>query len=263
MWRRQVEQWRQYVIWEGGGAPPDLILSIINNESGGKSGEPAGVKTKYHRDIEKRAGGTRLVKRAYGLMQCIPLVILDFNKAHPKNPVYWEDMSGTDGNSGRLQIRVGCWLFNNMVRALHRDFPQEYPGTNAGNASPEQLTAALVAYARGYGALREKLNILKSKGLPLTQAQLHESFPLWGYSHKEERWVNRPLYYSAKVWRLYLRNKTGAPGTLPPENPSGQPATRIARRPAVPPAQTAGASPFPIPVLLLLAAYVGQKLFKK
>lgn len=261
MWRRQVEQWRQYVIWESGGAPPDLILSIINNESEGSAGEPARVRTKHSRELPTRAGGSRLVDRAYGLMQCVPLVVIDFNNAHPQKPVYWEDISGTDGNSGRLQIRVGCWLFRKMVRNLNRDFPEAYPGTNAGNAPPEHLTAALVAYARGYGALKKKLDILKDQGLPLTQRNLYEKFPLWGWSHKDQKWINRPLYYSAKVWRRYMRNKTGAPGTSTPPNPSGQPATAIARRAPTPPATTK--PPFPIPVLLILAALVGTRIFKK
>ncbi len=259
-WRQQVEQWRQYVSWECAGAPPDLILAIINHESGGQAGIPARVGTKYKMQIPKRAGGARLVDRAYGLMQTIPAVVLDFNKAHPAKPVYWEDISGQAGAAGRIQIRIGCWLFNGYVRRLHAYDPVSFPGVHTGDATPEQLTAALVAYARGFGALKGKLDILKGEGKPLTQRQLYERFPLWGYSQKKGRWVNRPLYYAATVWDRYQRNKTGAPGTGPPTNPSGQPQTEIAAGPGQKPpfGLEAGIS---VPILILVAAFIASKLF--
>lgn len=262
-WRKQVEQWRQYVAWECAGAPPDLILSIINNESGGQAGIGARVKTNVHLEIPKRAGGERLVKRAYGLMQCVPAVITDFNKAHPKNPVYWEDISGKTGAAGRFQIRVGCWLYNKYIRRLHGYDPVAFPGDTSGKATPEQLTAALVAYARGWGALRKKFDILKERGLPLTQRNLYEAFPLWGYSQEKQRWINRPLYYAAKVWDRYQRNKTNEPGTQPPPNPSGQPPeTIIATGPKKKPWLGIDMD-IGVPILLLVGAMVAGKLFGK
>lgn len=262
-WRKQVEQWRQYAIWEGQGAPPDLILSIINNESAGRAGIPAGVGTKFHLDVPKRAGGNRLVKRAYGLMQTIPAVISDFNKDHGAKPAYWEDVSGKTAEAGRIQIRIGCWLFNKYVRLLHKYDPVSFPGSHAGEASPEQLTSALVAYAVGWGALRKKFDVLKEKGVPLTQRNLYENFPLWGYSKSKERWVNRPLHYGAKLWARYQRNKTNDPGIGPPENPSGQPPeTVIATGPKKKPWMGIDTD-VGVPILLLVGAIVATKLFGK
>lgn len=257
-WRKQVEQWRQYVIWESGGIPPDLILSIINNESGGQAGVPAGVRTKFARELPLRTGGTELVDRAYGLMQCVPVVIEDYNKAHPKEPVYFDDMKGRTADAGRLQIRVGTWLFNKMIRRLSDFFPESFPARTASDADPEQLSAALVAYARGMGALKKKFELLKQKGVSLTQRNLYEHFPLWGFDKVKRKWINRPLYYAAKVWRGYQRNKTNEPGTGPPENPSGQPQTAIAKAPKK---KMEIDTDLGIPILLLVGAFVASKFF--
>lgn len=257
-WRQQVDQWRQAAVWEGQGAPPDLLLSIINNESGGFAGVAAKVKTKYSRALPLRAGGTKTVDRALGLMQCIPVVIEDYNKAHPSDPVYYDDMTGKTAAEGRLQIRVGAWLFGRLVRRLNQLYPGAFPAQNPAGAGPEQLTAALVAYARGLGALKEKFDQLQADGLTLTQRNLYERFPLWGFDKLKRRWINRPLYYAAKVWRNYQRNRTNDPGSGPPPNPAGQPAAEIARRPAKKTDLEYG-----VPLLLLAGAIVASKLFGK
>lgn len=254
-----MEQWRQYAIWEGQGAPPDLLLSIINNESGGRAGIAAGVGTKFKMQIPLRAGGTTLVDRAYGLMQAIPAVIVDFNKAHPSSPLFFEDISGPTAASGRLQIRAGAWLFNRMVRRLNHFYPDDFPAKTAAQAEPEQLTAALTAYAIGMGALMKKFGILKKEGKPLTHDQLHERFPLWGYSKSKGQWINRPLHYSAKVWDRYMRNRTNDPGTgNPPPNPGGQPETIIATGPK----KKVIDMGFAVPIVLLLGAWFANSYFK-
>jgi len=257
-WRKQVEQWRQYAIWEGQGAPPDLLLSIIRNESGGIAGRPANVGTKFKFPIPLRSGGTRVMDRAYGLMQCIPAVILDYNKAHPGQPVYFDDMAGKTHGAGRLQIRVGAWLYNKMVRRLHHFYPERFPGKTAATASEDQLILALVAYAIGLGALLKRLDVLKEEGKPFTIEALNERFPLWGYSKSKGKWINRPLHYGGKVWARYLRNRTNDPGStdLPP-NPGGQPGDVIGKKK---PMFDVG---YAVPIMLILAVWVMSSFWGK
>ena len=200
-------------------------------------------------------GGDVMVDRAYGLMQVIPSTVAWYNQLHPKDFAYFEDVSGKTERAARMQIRIGCWLLAHNVRMLHKFDPQAFPGTSPGTASPEQLGQALIAYAIGLGALRKRLRVLKEKELPLTQGSLHEQFPLWDYSKTKEKWINRPLHYGSVVWRNYERNKTNIPGTVPPPNPTGQPTTVVAG--------VKKDSPFGIPLLLVLAALIRSKLFKK
>jgi hypothetical protein len=142
-----------------------------------------------------------------------------------------------------------------LVRRLNQLYPQAFPAQSAAGAGPEQLTAALVAYARGLGALQKKFDQLQADGLALTQRNLYERFPLWGYDKVKRRWINRPLYYAAKVWKNYERNRSNDPGSGPPPNPAGQPETVIAKGPKI--------DGFIIPIVILAGAIIASKFFGK
>lgn len=232
-WPQQIEQWRQFVIWEAQDIPPDIVLAIIKNESAGQAGRPAGrtCRKAGRGDLPLASGGSKYVDRAFGLMQCIPAVYLGWNRNHPDQTVYFEDASGTNERAARLQIRVGCWQFASGVHLLHRYDPHTFTARSPGGAGPEQLKLALVAYAVGFGAqsppdgkgLRPKLDKLKQMGQPLTLEALTNAFPTWGQS-PAGNWVNRPLQYAQNIWtKAEAHKQPTTPGTTAPSNPTGQP----------------------------------------
>jgi len=188
-WPQSVERWRQLVNWECKDIPPDLVLSIIAHESGGKAGEPSHIEEGEPQQIPKTDGGTELVTRSYGLMQIGPSTVKSWNDSHTGNDiVYVEDLRGSSERAARLQIRVGSWMYAAQVAQLHDTYPANFPSKGAANASPDQLKLALVAYATGGNwkatstearGLRPKLEQLKAAGEPLTFDALKKNFPSW------------------------------------------------------------------------------------
>lgn len=228
-WANQIEQWRQFAIWEGRDIPPDLLLSIIAHESGGRAGAQANISCKAG-ELPKMDGSTIEVNKALGLTQCIPAVIEGYNQNFPETAFY-EDMIGDGERAARLQIRIGAWIYAANVRQLHNYDPVSFPGATPGRASPEQLKLALVAYAIGFGAksgpggkgLKPKLDELKARGLPLTLENIAAVFPNWGKRPDSETWINRPVHYARTVWGNYQKHGTGAAGASAPRNPRGLP----------------------------------------
>jgi hypothetical protein len=111
-------------------------------------------------------------------------------------------MIGTSERAARLQIRCGAWVFARAINALYRYDPKQFPAPTPGKADNEQIKLALVAYAIGSAALKEKLDILKSNKAPLTHAELGRYFPNWGMS-EDGQWTNRPLHYAQTVSTLW------------------------------------------------------------
>jgi len=229
-WPPQIEQWRKYAIWEGKDIPADLILAIIQHESGGVAGRLSQATTKAA-DIERSDGSTITMNHAMGLTQCIPSVVAGYNEQFPQKAFY-EDMTGADQRAARLQIRLGAWVLASNVRLLHDYDPLLFPGSTPGAATPEQMRLALVAYAIGFGknsppggrGLKPKLDELKARGLPLTIESLKDVFPNWGYSAKKEMWINRPLHYASVVWdRMLKHGSPQKPGLSEPSNPLALP----------------------------------------
>lgn len=212
IWPPHIERWRKYAIWECRDIPPDLILAIIKYESNGVPGRPSETTTKRH-DIPLAAGGFINYNHALGLMQIIPGTIASYNKAHPNDPVFYEDMSGKDERAARLQIRVGCAVFANGVRKLYKYDPRVFIGDTPGRATPDQLLLALTIYAHGWGNLRPKLNALRARGIPLSFANVERHFPNWG-QNKEGKWINRPLYYAKTVWTNAINHGMTPPDTM-------------------------------------------------
>lgn len=212
-WPKYMLNLRQWVKWECKDIPVDLALAIIAHESAGQIGVKGRVKTRDTADLPLASGGTQPVNYALGLMQIVPSHVLSWNKRH-KTTVFLDDMLGKDERSARLQTRIGCAYYANLVNVLHRFDSNAFPGVSPGNASAEQLKLALVAYAVGPGGpagkrgLIPKLEILKARGLPLTLAQLAKSFPEWGYSTKKQKWINRPVFSARNKWNTYVKNQT-------------------------------------------------------
>ncbi len=224
----QVEQWRQYAKWECKDIPVDLVLAIIRGESNGVAGRKSRASIRTPGTLPKADGSAVQIKNAYGLMQCVPALINDYNTQHSNAPIYFEDISGNNERAARLQIRCGCWYFSRCVLNLHRYDPQLFPAKTPGGASTQQLQLALIAYAIGFGSrtgkrgLAPKLTALKQLRQPLTLAALAANFPNWGKG-SDGVWHNRPVQGAVARWRSYEHNATGAGSGSAPTNPTGQP----------------------------------------
>lgn len=214
-WPQNVEKWRQYVNWESKDIPSDLVLSIIEHESGGQAGIKSHARTKAA-EIRTDAGGLVTVHNAMGLMQVIPSHIAAWN-LNRKPQITLEDMTGDDERAARLQIKIGSSIFASYLHKLHKFDPVEFPGKSPGTSTPQQLQLALIAYAIGPGSkggkrgLIPKLEQLRKMKRPLTLAALKAAFPKWGYSESKQQWINRPLDAAATVWNRYKKNVGSAP----------------------------------------------------
>lgn len=258
-WKPQIEQWRAAAIQEARDIPPDLILAIIDHESGGIAGSIGQAPIATPGEVLRRDGGAQHVDRALGLMQCIPAAIKGYNDSYGKSaPIFYEDMIGRDFESGRKQIRVGAALFAVFVQALHKYDPLAYPGKSPGSASTEQLLQTLVCYAIGPGNLFKKLDLLKAAGAPLTWQALYERFPTWGQDATTGKWNNRPLYASAVEWRAYETNRSdNRPATSPATSPAGAPPVASSAL------DTLKGNTWLLGILALVLAYVARRYMGK
>lgn len=214
-WPKNVEKWRQYVNWESKDIPNDLVLSIIEHESGGQAGIKSHASTRAA-EIPNDAGGVVTVSNALGLMQVIPPHVAAWN-INKTPEITVEDMTGNDERAARLQIKIGSSIFASYLHRLHKFDPKEFPGKTPGTSTPEQLQLALVAYAIGPGSkggtkgLIPRLEKLRAMKRPLTLEALAIAFPKWGYSESKQRWINRPVDAAKTVWNRFQRNVQSAP----------------------------------------------------
>lgn len=216
---KNIERWRKVATYEAADLPVDLVLAVIQHESGGVAGLRAGRATKHARDLPTASGGTKRLQHAAGLMQTIPVLVEAWNKNVGKPIITADDLEGKDERAARIQTRLGVtYLAGNFAR-LHKYDSAAFPSPVGRGASPNQTTLSLVAYAAGFPGLKKKLDVLKSEGLPLTFEALKQRFPKWGYSDKAKKWINRPVHYGATVFNNYSTRATGAGpqvGRVPP-----------------------------------------------
>jgi hypothetical protein len=222
-WPQHIERWRQFANWESKDIPTDLILAIIDHESGGRAGIKSQANTKSAA-VPMDSGETVTVNNALGLMQILPAHIAAWNE-HKTPKITLEDMTGNDERAARLQIRIGSSIFASYVQKLHQFDPVEFPGDSPGKATPDQLSLALVAYAIGPGkkggekGLIPKLEQLRAQRKPLTLESLRTTFPKWGYSERKARWINRPVQAAKTVWTDYIEHASSASPTAPTGHP--------------------------------------------
>lgn len=228
MWPKRVERFRTLVTTESQGINPDLILSIIKQESAGVIGRKAGSTCRSH-EIPTLDGGTIMYNRALGLMQVVPGTIAGYNKRNPHQIAYFEQMSGKNWEDARVQIRVGCDVLANEYRKLHANYPKAFPAEDPSTTNTNQLLCALLAYRRGFGALTNKFAILQNRDLSLTYENIKNEFPLWGYNTNTGEWINRVIHYVDTVWENALNSGMDPAGTWnqPPTAPT-QPTTTSA-----------------------------------
>lgn len=208
-WPEQIERLRNYVLFECKDLPPDLVLAIINNESGGQIGIQGRVKTRAGKlpDIH---GNMHDVNHALGLMQAIPATIDWYNQSAPADEkATIEDMTGDDERAARMQIRIGCKYLAFVNHYLHKKHPAAFPSPSLSNAGDSQIALVLAGYAVGHGAVSKKIKKLNDQGIAPTFSNVKKHFPTWG-QNKSGRWINRPIFYAEKVLKKYTNHKGGS-----------------------------------------------------
>jgi len=205
-WPAHIERLKPLVYDVCKDIPADLILAVIRRESNGVIGRVANSRTKLCRQLPTRQNTKKRVCHAMGLMQCVPVVVDDWNKSHAQK-VTVDDMTGKSSADGRIQIKIGCELFRTYLKNLNHYDSRQFPARSPANADSNQLQMSLFAYRMGYGALQKKLDILKREGKPLTYESMLRRFPRWGYDADNDRWVNRPVKYVTAIWTAY-RNRS-------------------------------------------------------
>ena len=233
-WPRQIETLRQWVTWECRDIPPDLVLSIINHESGGIVGV-ASHDTTPPFEVTNDAGQKETANHAYGLMQTTPGLLRTWQDGGKTPKITIDDLRQKDERAARCQILLGCWYFDSCVRSVHSYDPKTFSGSSSGSASNEHLRLALTAYAAGFGAksppggkgLKPKLDKLKELGKPLTLDAIAEVFPEWGRK-KDGGYYIRPIAFARNVWGNFQAVRGNAPAA---PRPNG---TRIAALDPIP-----------------------------
>lgn len=175
-----VEHWRYLVETElqrgGYPFPPELILSLIRFESGGK------------------AGVVNPKSKASGLMQVMGVALEDFNRLTGSRFVM-ADLRGSSIESARKQIQVGLWVLGSFWRGAYNYLKKHM------KTVPVDDLAKIgdLFYAAGPGAIRPLLDRLSTplfeafvKKYPTHKAGIHAA-NVWGLSAENKPQWNLPL----------------------------------------------------------------------
>jgi Transglycosylase SLT domain len=167
--------------------PFALISSLIQVESGWKPGI-----------VNPQSG-------AMGLMQIMPAVLKDYNKAHAQKFTN-ADMQGTSLASSRAQIKVGLWILGVFWRGAY-----QYLQPKIFTVPVDELVRiADLFYVAGPSATKKKLALLSTP----TYAAITARFPTWvALNHSEKVWN----WTDAKnpVWDLTAIDNWVRKGTNP------------------------------------------------
>lgn len=167
-----------------------VVLSIIDNESNGHAGIPAHRETRHAVTFPKRTGEKITVKRAYGLMQVIPVNIASWAKAQGRT-VFFEDFSGIDMDSARIQIQQGVFVLKQVVKLLAPYLPDLK--MTAPSIPKNSLAFVLMAYAIGHVPVIKLLQKMQMERREQTLVEAETSDPNLGKP------ANRPFFYAKKI----------------------------------------------------------------
>lgn len=195
----------------------DLVLAIIQRESGGVIGRKAGAKTRVAVKLLRDDGTYILYQRALGLMQVIPLIIKNWNNTHTDKATF-ERMSGGTMLDAHYQVKLGWWTLKSNFKSIN-DLLPEIPAIGLdGRMNPPWVRYVLVTYRWGIGNLRKKIKQLRAEGRSTDWNTFIARFPNLGGSK------NRVLLYVRHV-----TSSAGFPGTgeidngRPPDNGTPRP----------------------------------------
>lgn len=207
-WGDQIESLRPVVIWECKDIPPDLVLAVIQHESGGKTGTTGKGKTRCG-ELPDVHGNKHELCHATGLMQAIPATVAWYNDTAPDDQkATIEDMIGTDERAARLQIRIGCKFLAYVNHYLHNRFPVVCPAASLSQASDDQISLVLTGYAVGHGATAQKIQALLDAGKKADFNAVKNANPNWG--KKGDVWLNRPIQYAQAVMAQFIKHRGGS-----------------------------------------------------
>jgi hypothetical protein len=153
---RKTQRWQPIVIEEAARAkvPFGCMMRLIERESEGV----AGLK------------GKRKAKSGwpFGLTQVTPIGLQEYNRLNPHAPISEVNLMGFDVDSGRIQIRAGCFLWS-IGWNEYKGAPTDY----------DRAALADLAYAKGGRRLRELVAEAAAAGYPVTLAGLSTYDPNW------------------------------------------------------------------------------------
>lgn len=167
-----------------------VVLSIIDNESKGHAGIPAGRETRHAATFPTRSGGTMTTKRAWGLMQVIPVNMASFAQK-TGTVVYYEDFSGISDDAARIQIKMGVTVLKTVVKLLQPYLPDLK--MTAPSVPKDALAFVLMAYAIGHVPVIRLLQKMAAERRSQTLVEAETSEPDLGKP------ANRPFFYAKKI----------------------------------------------------------------
>lgn len=194
---KRVEQWRPLVVQILSDYqipfPDDLILAVIHVESRG-----------YVGSVNPKSG-------ASGLMQVMPITILDFNQRHQKNYTL-VDMRGRDEISAKKQIEVGINTLAHYWRIAHK-----YLSHRLGQSSipiDDLSRIADLYYAAGPKPTEKRLDQLP---IPSWSA-MEKMFASWAAMPHPRRVFKTPKNWNLSDIENWLDKKNiESPIKLPPD----------------------------------------------
>lgn len=194
----KVKQWEPIVSEElsarGVPLPNDLILRLIQKESGGKAG------------VVRKGGSDS------GLMQVLPNTLKDFNKRNGTNYTI-EDLRGKDDASARIQIRVGIGVISHYWRRAYRYMNDR--GVQDINIDDLAHIADLF-YRAGPGATMKQLDKLSS----LTWPTIDAAFPDWPPMKHPRSVFKTPVDFNVGAIETWLKKSYKPPKQKqPPKDP--------------------------------------------
>ena len=152
--------------------PVELVLSIIQRESGGQAG-----------NVNEKSG-------ASGLMQVMPIALKDFNERHGTTYTM-ADMRGSDLVSAGRQIQVGVGIVGHFWKSAYKYLSKRYGQTPV---SVEELgRIADLFFAAGPGATQDKLDKIN----PPFWENVQLAYPKWNALPHP-----RHVFKEQKPWNL-------------------------------------------------------------
>lgn len=169
MFPPSVERWRVLAGEESNGLPVDLVLVIVQRESGGSAGlvSRSTVPSSYT-SSEMAACGLpyELRNRDLGLMQIGPSTWRGF-VARTGSKITPCDLASKTAAGARLQLRAGCSIFRDRLELVRTLEPGSFPWP-AGPLTDDHVLLGRLAYAFGWDGLRGRWNAAIAAGYPHT-----------------------------------------------------------------------------------------------
>lgn len=162
------------------------------------------IAIEYLRALATRESGMTPGERkgpAWGLMQIIEAVRLDYNRAHKTSYTREHLLDPT------VNVAIACWLLRTIIASFHKNHP-DVPNLRADWDNPEFVRLLTFSWNAGHSekaGVGRMAHFLKERGLPVTIDNVHQ--------HAKEAKASRHLQNAKKVkWckgvaALYLRER--------------------------------------------------------